>query len=562
MRLTCGSMALCCGALLVACDDDGSSATESEPPAADSGSPSPEPDAHGVIQSGTRIVLPDGEIEGATEEGVRRFFGIPYAAPPIGERRFAAPEKIARWNRVLDATAMGGRCAQPDSLTSGAGTDNEDCLTLNVWTPSPAPEAPLPVLVWIHGGGNATGSTADLVPIAGERLFYDGHAFAAHHGVVVVSMNYRLGVFGYLAHQALTDDGAPSGNAGLFDQRMALEWVRDNVAAFGGDPDNVTIFGESAGARNVCFHVVSPGSRGLFHRAVSQSGDCTAWHWPSRAEAEAEAEAFVDFVGCGDASDVLSCLRALPSTALLVDPPLVGAMLDPAPGGERYSGGSPAWDFGPVVDGDFVPDVPRSLFSRGDVARVPYLMGTNTDEGNLAHLTADTVDTEAAFLQALDLAFGAFAPDLAAIYPVSDFPTPNDAIVRVTTDSRYACAVQDFSDRATDAGLEVYAYNFDMPYAIPSLESLGKAHAAEIPFVFKSLAPDWWPAGAEPVADLVQGYWSRFAATGDPNGGDAPEWPALTAERGNRLNLSTEPSVVESFRAERCAVWKRVFAAQ
>ncbi|MFW6052015.1 MAG: carboxylesterase family protein [Myxococcota bacterium] len=277
------------------------------------------------------------------------------------------------------------------------------------------------------------------------------------------------------------------------------------------------LFGESAGARNVCFHVVSPQSRGLFHAAISQSGDCTAWHWPTLAEAEAEASTFVDSVGCGEASDVLACLRDKPAGELMVDAPLVDAVLDPAPGGSRYSGGHPAWDFGPIVDGDFVPMVPREAFASGEVARVPYLMGSNTEEGALAHLSAPPV-------------------------------------------SRYACAVQDFAERATTAGLDVYAYNFDMGYAIPGLESLGKAHGAELSYVFKSLAPDAWPPGAEAVADLMQGYWARFAATGDPNGDGAPDWPTFSPDRGNRLQLNSQPTVIENFRSERCAVWRDVFA--
>ena len=160
-------------------------------------------------------------------------------------------------------------------------------------------------MFWIHGGGNQNGSTSDGVPtLSPFRLFYDGQSFAANHDVVVVSVNYRLGVFGYLAHAALRGEGSPSGNQGLLDQRLALEWVRDNIAAFGGDPRNVTIFGESAGARNVCFHVVSPGSDRLFQRAISQSGDCTG-KIPTRAEAEAQAADYVAAVGCGDAADVL-----------------------------------------------------------------------------------------------------------------------------------------------------------------------------------------------------------------------------------------------------------------
>lgn len=556
--------------LLVACGNDGASDHDGATDAAtDRGAEGPDSGGNGdsgttgdasVIQQGTRIVLSDGVIQGAVEGGARHFFAIPYAKPPVGDLRFRAPVDNDPWTRVLDATELPGRCAQPDSLTSGQGTDNEDCLYLNVWAPEPAPAEPLPVLVWIHGGGNQSGSTADLLPIIGERLFYNGQSFAENHDVVVVSMNYRLGVFGYLAHPELTQEGEPSGNQGLFDQRLALEWVQDNIAAFGGDPGNVTIFGESAGARNVCFHVVSPGSRGLFHRAISESGDCTAFRWPTRSDIEDQASAFADAVGCGDAESVLACLRDKAPSDLIIDAPLAGAVEDPAPGGARYSGGTPAWEFGPVIDGDFVPEAPRDLFASGDVAQVPYLMGTNTEEGALFHLTAPVVETEEQFQVALERAFGDSAGDIGAVYSVADFPSPNDALVRVTTDSRYACAVQDLADRATAAGLDVYAYNFDLPYAIPGLETLGKAHGAELPFVFASLGPDQWPEGNKAVSDLMEGYWARFGATGDPNGGDAPEWPRFSPDQGNRLDLGLEPVVVTDFRAERCAVWKQYYA--
>ena len=509
------------------------------------------------IQKGTSIRIADGRLEGAAEAGVRHFFGIPYAKPPLGELRFKAPVKNERWSGARAATEFGGRCAQPTSLNTGPGTDNEDCLYLNVWSPDPAPEAPLPVMFWIHGGGNQNGATSDLLPGVGKRLFYDGQSLAAKHGVVVVSVNYRLGVLGYLAHPALGEEGSPSGNQGLLDQRLALEWVRDNILAFGGDPNNVTIFGESAGARNVCFQVVSPGSKGLFRRAISESGDCTG-KIATRSEAEAQAAAFVEAVGCG-AANVLSCLRNKPASELIIPDQFDGAAPDPVPGGSAYSGGVPRWEFRPVVDGSVVPKMPRDLFAEANIGGDAYLMGTNTEEGALAHLTAPKVSSEADYLLALERRFGTFGSRVAAAYPLSDFASPNDALIRVSTDSRYSCAVEDFAERAAGAHLNVYAYNFDLDYAIPGLESLGPAHGAELTFVFGSLAPEQWPAGTQAVSELMQGYWSRFATSGDPNGGGAPQWPKFDAARGNRLNLDLDPDVVEQFRAERCALWNEYY---
>jgi para-nitrobenzyl esterase len=534
-------LALTASSLAVACGSDDAPAEGAKPPPG--------------IQQGTTIWLADGRLSGTSENGARHFFGIPYAKPPLGELRFKAPLKNERWSGVRDATQFGGRCAQPTSLNTGIGTDNEDCLYLNVWSPDPAPSEPLPVMFWIHGGGNQNGATSDLLPVAGGRLFYDGQSFASKHGVVVVSVNYRLGVLGYLAHSALRDEGSPSGNQGLLDQRLALEWVRDNILAFGGDPSNVTIFGESAGARNVCFQVVSPGSNALFRRAISQSGDCTG-RIPTREEAEAQANVFAGAVGCG--ANSLSCLRSKPASELLIPEQLEGAAADPVPGGSGYSGGTPRWEFRPIVDGSVVPKMPRELFAEGAIGKVAYLMGTNTEEGALAHLTATKAKNESEYLLALERRFGTFGSRVAAAYPVSDFVEPNDALIRVSTDSRYACAVQDFAERAA-AKLDVYAYNFDLGYAIPGLESLGPAHGAELTYVFGSLAAEQWPAGTQPISELMQGYWSRFARSGDPNGAGAPEWKKFDPAVGNRLNLDLDPNVVEQFRAERCALWDEYY---
>jgi para-nitrobenzyl esterase len=500
-----------------------------------------------------------GELEGVIEGDTRHFFGIPFAEPPVGELRWKAPVPNAGWDGVRGAGELSAKCAQGESLTSGAASDTEDCLYLNVWTPYPVPDESLPVLFWIHGGGNENGSTADTTPLVGG-LFYDGGTIVATHDVVVVSTNYRLGAFGFFSHPALRAEGSPSGNQGLLDQRLALEWVRDNIEAFGGDPGNVTIFGESAGARNVCYHVVSPDSRGLFHRAISQSGDCTG-RIPTQAEAEAEVGAYVEAVGCGSADDVLDCLRGLPTEALIIDVAVEGAPPEELPGGSGYQGATPLWRFDPTVDGTVVPVMPRDAFAAGDVADVPYIVGTNTEEGALRHLLTTEVETEQELLEALERAFGTDnAAELLALYPVADFPTPNDALIRVTTDWRYACAVQDFAERIDAAGLSVFAYNFDYPWAAPTLRDiLGKSHGAELNYVFGSFVEGMVDEESRTVSARVQRYWTRFAANGDPNGAGDPRWVAFDAEVGNRLNLNAATSMVEGFRQERCDWWKSYY---
>lgn len=497
-----------------------------------------------------------GELEGVIDEASRHFFGIPFAEPPVGDLRWKAPVPKAPWQGILQATELSAKCAQPSSLSSGPSSDEEDCLYLNVWTPYPVPAERLPVLFWIHGGGNESGSTSDETPVVGG-LFYDGAGIVETHDVVVVSTNYRLGALGFFSHPGLRAEGSPSGNQGLLDLRLALQWTRDNIAAFGGNPDNVTIFGESAGARNVCYQVISPDSRGLFHRAISESGDCTG-RITTQAEAEAEVIAYVEAVGCAGAADTLGCLRALPASALIIDPIVEGAPPVELPGGSGYQGATPLWDFGPTVDGEVVPAMPRQLFSSAEVAEVPYIVGTNTEEAALRHLGTIPVETEQEFVEALERAFGAAAAvELAMLYPLDDFATPNDALIRVTTDWRYACAVQDFAERLAGAGLDVYAYNFDYAWAPPALrEALGKSHGAELNYVFGSFDQDAADEETRMLSALVQRYWTRFATTGNPNGAQDPSWPPFDAARGNRLNLDAAPSVVEEFRKERCDWWK------
>jgi len=278
------AVALASAAFLACADDEGSSSGSG----LDAGGEAPAVDAAGAetARDGLRIELTTGVVQGEyaeLPEGVsgaepRRFLGIPYARPPLGALRWKAPEPAQRWEGVLNATELVAGCPQLEDQGAPA-SDNEDCLVLNVWSPEPAPRA-APVMVWIHGGGNFSGGTGLSVPST-RQLWYDGAVFAAARDVVVVTIQYRLGPLGFLAHPALAAEGEPTGNQGLQDQRMALRWVQDHIARFGGDPSNVTIFGESAGSADVCYHVASPRSAGLFHRAISQSGGCSGTVLPS-----------------------------------------------------------------------------------------------------------------------------------------------------------------------------------------------------------------------------------------------------------------------------------------
>ena len=498
-------------------------------------------------QPGTIIRVRDGIVQGVFDGDTRRFLGIPYAAPPVGALRWRPPAPPAPWQGVLEANAFSNSCPQAATFL-GPASDTEDCLYLNVWTPDPAPAELLPVMVWLHGGGNTTGSAGDFVPLNVGGRFYDGRTLAEERNVVVVSLNYRLGVLGFFAPAALAQEDTAypfAGNQGLLDQRAALRWVRDNIAAFGGDPNNVTIFGESAGSQDVCLHVVSPGSLGLFHRAISESGGCTTRE-TTAAEAAATAQTLAEAVGCGGVPDVLGCLRQVSVADLLAH----------VPAGMDSSG------FGPVVDGSFTPDQPRTLFDSGQFAKVPYILGSNADEGTLFFLGVPPVTTEAEYRAALQDRFGDRAEQVEAVYPVSNFASPQAALVRAFGDVALVCDTYDSARRAAAGGAPTYLYNFARPIPLPILQPLmlGATHGAEIAYIFGSVTP---PEEADRMLGLaMQGYWTRFARDGDPNGENALEWPPYSDAVDQRINFDATISVATHFRRPECEFWWGVYDSQ
>jgi para-nitrobenzyl esterase len=496
------------------------------------------------IQRGTLIHLADGDVQGHTKGATREFLGIPYAAPPVGPLRWRPPAPLVPWRDVLEARAFSSGCAQPSSLQSSP-SENEDCLYLNVWTPDPAPRKLLPVMVWFHGGANLTGSASDVVPFPGiPGYIYDGHVLVEEGDVVVVSLNYRLGVFGFFGHASLAGEDASrpfAGNQGLLDQQAALEWVKANIAAFGGNPKKVTIFGESAGSVDVCHQMVSPGSRKLFHRAISESGGCTT-RQRTAAEGAVTASAFAAAVGCAGTADELACLRQASPGTLLAN---TGTL-----------------SFVPLVDGGFLPDQPRTLFARGKFARVPYILGSNTDEGTILFLGAPPVTTEAEYLAALEARFGARANDVAALYPASSFATPQDALERVVGDAGLVCGTYDTASRAAAGGARTYLYNFARAIPIPILEALdlGAFHGVEMAYVFGIITPP--TADDAELGTTVRGYWTTFARTGNPNHRGALEWPRFKDRTDRRLDFDVEPSVLTHFRRSECEFWRTLYDAE
>lgn len=496
----------------------------------------------------TVIKLADGPIQGSmTDTGNgRQFLGIPYAKPPVGDLRWKAPQKPDPWTAVRDATKFGKRCAQLMSPTlQNAASNDEDCLYLNVWTPLPAPKQPLPVMVWIHGGGNVNGSASEPVPFVNLGVFYSGQILAENRGVIVVSMNYRLGVFGFFGHPDLWADGGSSGNQGLLDQQMAFEWVQDNIAKFGGDPANVTIFGESAGAFDVCMHVAAPSNAGLFHRAISESGGCTT-RLRTKTEAETAGVAFAKDLGCTGA-DTLACLRGKAAADIMATPDVASSV-----------------EFGPEVDTLYMPDQPRTLYDMGKVAKIPYLLGSNTDEGTL-FLPATKPMTQNDYLAVLTQIFGATgAAAVNSLYPMANFASgvPNPAtaaLARVIGDSRLVCPTFDSATRMAHTSTPVYMYNFDVPVPAAISTTLGATHGSELTSVFGTSPTFAADAASKAVSDLMQRYWTNFARTGNPNAGADLNWPAFTESSNVRINFGLTPTIKNDFRAPECAFWRTTY---
>jgi para-nitrobenzyl esterase len=499
-----------------------------------------------VVDDFTQVRIADGAVHGSLVGTSRQFLGIPYAKPPVGALRWQPPQKPAPWTTPLEATQFSKRCAQLASATLQTEASNdEDCLYLNVWTPAGAPSAALPVMVWFHGGSNTGGSTSDVVPFVNRGIFYSGEVLAENHGVIVVTLNYRLGIFGFFDHGDLVAEGG-TGNQGLLDQQLALRWVHDNIAKFGGDPGNVTIFGESAGAFDVCMHVAAPSSLGLFQRAIGESGGCTTEQRPGD-QGKAAATAFATSVGCPPEAPggPLACLRAKSAAELMASPAVAAGT-----------------GFGLDVDGVFMPAQPHDQFVTGRTAPVPYLLGSNTDEGTL-FLPPTKVTTEAGYLAAIDGLANATSAEIAAVYPISHFadglPNPAEAaLARVIGDVALVCSTLDTAILFAHAGGAVHVYNFDVPVPIVIPGSyLGASHGSEIPSVFGT-SPIFSPE-TKAVSDLMQRYWTQFARTGDPNGADLA-WPAFTDAANVRINFALQPTIVTGFRATECAFWRSHYA--
>ncbi len=506
-------------------------------------------DAVPAADSRPGVVSVDGgrisgrDVGGA--EPVRVYQGIPFAAPPTGELRWKAPRPVLAWDGVRACHAFGPSCPQPSGeRTRSFGNQDEDCLYLNVWGPVNVPAKPLPVMVWIHGGGFIAGS--------GSAPFYDGAKFA-RMGVVLVTINYRLGPLGFLAHPALSKESPDgvSGNYGLMDQIAALRWVQRNIAAFGGDPGNVTIFGESAGAVSVGWLMSAPSARGLFHRAIAESGTARGparslrENLPGRDSMESVGQNLARELSISEGPDELARLRRVPADELIrIARPTIGRPGD----GTR---------FGPVVDGRLVPDQPSNLLAAGRVHVVPMILGSNAHDGSVFAPFAP-VKSKAAFDLMVRGLFPKAADTLLGLYPIE---SETDVRARVTdfiTDMAFIAPARATARDLVDHGGQVWVYHFSRTNRIAERRLGQTRHGAEIPYVF-GLVRDGliYDTTDVDLSRAMMSYWVNFAKVGDPNGGTLPIWPRYERATDKHMEFAETPRVGEHLRADRCDLLDR-----
>jgi para-nitrobenzyl esterase len=521
-------------------------------------------DAPLEAQDGSCLVATaSGQVQGVRRDASCTYLGIPYAAAPVGVLRWRPPQPRAPWSpTILNATVAPMACAQINLAGALAGT--EDCLTVNIWTPAARVSARgAPVLVWLHPGG--------FVAASSNLAASDGRRFAEETGTVVIAANYRLGPFGFLSLRRLIDEDPgyrSAGNYGLADQRAALQWVRANVSAFGGDPDNVTLAGTSAGGISTGLHLVSPGSRGLFQRAIVQSGPPTT-RLPSAVDNELQGVAFAAALDCPDNAGQLACLRAKTRDQVLTALPVAGLT-----GGLQTfveQTGRVAW--GPSVDGLELPDQPRDLYRRGLFSRIPLIIGSNLDDGwtfvdRSFPAGLDVLQYE----RAVQNEFGMDAAAILRTYPPSAFPTPKDALARLATDVEFACEVRRVARAMHDDGAPVYVYSFE--YFIDAVAPGRAFHGIEPNLLFGNNfgAPSNHVLTNQDLALFrsMSTYWRQFADTGTPNARDNPtQWPLFRAlpwlepydpSRSDRyLRLDRLLSEDEYLRDSQCNFWEPFF---
>jgi len=499
------------------------------------------------------LKLDSGLISGAAcEKGdVRVYKGIPFAAPPVGDFRWKPPQPALPWDGTRACMEFRSWCPQPKPLMGKElGPLSEDCLYLNVWTPAlfvNRRSDRLPVMVWIHGGGHTTGS--------GASPFYDGELLA-REGVAVVTINYRLGPFGYLAHPLLSKESehGVSGNYGLLDQIAALKWVQRNIAAFGGNPECVTIFGESAGSVSVCRLMISPLARGLFHRAIAESGGAHGGNrrlreaLPKLDPMEKIGETLAASLRCNREKDVLAALRAKSFQEIL-------DAASPAQG--LFGKGV---KFGPIVDGWAIPSDPVALFQAGKQADVPFLVGSNADEGTI-FLQQLPVKRPLGYRWLLGRMFQDDAPEVLRMFPAAGKDEVPAALNRVVGIAAFVAPARFLARSMEPMKSKAYLYHFTRVPPIESARKLGAFHALEIGYVFGTIEKR--PEIEEKdraLSRAMRAAWARIAATGDPNGPGLPPWPAYRKEADQHMEFGDEAQAKSGLWKEACDLFDRIAA--
>jgi len=491
-------------------------------------------------KSNPTVTVQTGKLSGSlSPDGGAVFKGIPFAQPPVGELRWREPLPAKSWTGLRDATKFGAPCIQGGGM--GANS-SEDCLYLNVWTPKWPMKSPAAVMVWIHGGGNFAGAGSDPI--------FDGESLT-RHGVVLVTANYRLGVFGFFAHPELSKESPHhvSGNYGLLDQIQALRWVHENIAKFGGDPANVTIFGESAGSLDVNVLMASPLSRGLFQRVIGESGPVV--NPPSLAEWEKKGVGLAAQLKLGD-GPVLEKLRAVQSEDL------------------QKAAGQGLGYLGPVlgvaVDGWLFPESPIKAFTEGREQKVGLLLGSNSQE-----LQRPFFPMTGGLRQAIRAQYGPLADGALTAYGLSGATDPEpDAelgpvLAQWATDSQFRCGSVAELLWHTAAGNPGYQFQFSR--SAPGKKALGAPHGSEVAYVFGTLGADQdtrkYDETDRKTSEQMQEYWTNFAKTGDPNGGGLPPWPKFDAASRPYLDLTDNgPVAKEGLRRQTCDLYREMLESK
>ncbi|HMG88148.1 MAG TPA: carboxylesterase family protein [Terracidiphilus sp.] len=489
-----------------------------------------------------------GELSGVARAGRgAEFLGIPYAQAPVGDLRWREPVAAKPWVGTLNATKFGSPCSQPDLggwNRHDAETGKEDCLFLNVIVPEWPVSKPLPVMFWIHGGANEGGT-------ASSALYKDGTL--VNHGVILVTVNYRLGIFGFLAHPELTAESAhhASGNYGLMDQLLALHWVRDNIALFGGDVNNITVFGQSAGAMDTSMLMTSPLAKGLFQKALAESGAAFTAPLLPLAQAEQSGTALAKAFNAPSADGQIKYLRTLSASEMLA----AQAKLSPA---NRLR-------VGPDIDGFVLPQQPVAVFESGQEEHIPFVYGTTTREFG-SNQSADQLRMAISFVA------GAFAGKAIAAYGLANGGQGNP-------DPKYGTAADQWSadmifrcPSVTQAAYHVAAHDptweYEFNHAIPGQEAQGAVHSADLPYVFGFFPKTGNIAGNftdidKKLADLMETYWTNFAKNGNPNSSGLPNWPQQV-NTGTYIQFQQDGKVepADALRAAQCTIYREWLTAQ